>query len=60
MNDFDALSLFVCLVGQILPCACFTQGKAFTFLVGKVSLGSSTVRPSTVPEGSSPVEKTPG
>lgn len=43
----------VCVVGQILPCACFTQGKALTFFVGKVSLGSSTVRPSTVPEGSS-------
>lgn len=46
----------VCLVGQILPCACRTQGKALTLFLGKVSLGSSTVRPNTVPEGSSPVE----
>lgn len=46
----------VCLVGQILPCACRTQGKALTLFLGRVSLGSSTVRPNTVPEGSSPVE----
>lgn len=47
------LSPSVCVVAQILPCACCTQGKALPFFVGKVNLGSSTVRPSTVPEGSS-------
>lgn len=46
----------VCQAGQILPWACFTQGIALSFFGGKVSLGSSTVRPRTVPEGSSPVE----
>lgn len=46
----------VWLPGPILPCACCTSGKALTLFLGRVSLGSSTVRPSTVPEGSSPVE----
>lgn len=46
----------VWLWGPILPCACCTSGRALTLFLGKVSLGSSTVRASTVPEGSSPVE----
>lgn len=46
----------VWLRGPILPCACCTSGRALTLFLGKVSLGSSTVRASTVPEGSSPVE----
>lgn len=46
----------VWLRGPILPCACCPSGRALTLFLGKVSLGSSTVRASTVPEGSSPVE----
>lgn len=46
----------VWLRGPIVPCACCTSGKALTLFLGSVSLGSSTVRPSTVPDGNSPVE----